>query len=103
MMVGNQAAIADPDQPAVLMFSATGALTRRIVLPVRPRPFDPKAVREARERAAPVVLGEQQARSPARSARMCRAVAAVERWLGRILPRSRWAYFRATLHVSPNA
>lgn len=39
----------------------------------------------------------------ARSARMCRAVAAVERWLGRILPRSRWAYFRATLHVSPNA
>jgi SAM-dependent methyltransferase len=28
-----------------------------------------------------------------------RAVSALERWVGRILPRERWGYMRATLHV----
>jgi len=30
-----------------------------------------------------------------------RAVSALERWVGRILPQNRWGYFRATLHLPP--
>lgn len=68
LMDGNLAAIADPDRPEVLMFNSNGKLARRVVLPVRPRPFDPKAVREARDRAAPVALGTKKSASPLKAA-----------------------------------
>ncbi|MBA4072806.1 MAG: hypothetical protein C0497_13360 [Gemmatimonas sp.] len=68
LVVGNEVAVGDPASPEVLMFTAAGTRARKIVLPVKPRPFNVKALREARDRMAPVVLGGRRVRSPSRAA-----------------------------------
>lgn len=67
-VVGDNVFVADPSSPEVLMFASNGKLIRRVSLPVRPRPFDPKAVRDARERLAPQFYSARRARSAARAA-----------------------------------
>ncbi|MFA6166699.1 MAG: hypothetical protein WC700_08790 [Gemmatimonadaceae bacterium] len=67
-VVGDNVFVADPSSPELLMFAGNGKLMRRVSLPVKPRPFDPKAVRDAREQLAPRFFGARRARSAARAA-----------------------------------
>ena len=67
-VVGDNVFVADPSSPEVLMFASNGKLIRRVPLPVKPRPFEPEAVREARDRLAPRFFGARRARSAARAA-----------------------------------